>query len=95
MSAPAVAWLVMGWTLTASGARGQTPRGVAPKLADFRLDFAIPDAPAFTMLTVAPSNVLRPAEVRERLLWSSCWKCAGEGGAVSLRDGRRVIIVQQ
>jgi formylglycine-generating enzyme required for sulfatase activity len=34
-------------------------------------------------------------EVRERLLWSSCWKCAGEGGAVSLRDGRRVIIVQQ
>jgi hypothetical protein len=34
-------------------------------------------------------------EVRERLLWSSCWKCAGEGGAVSLRDGRRVVIVQQ
>ena len=33
--------------------------------------------------------------VRERLLWSSCWKCAGEGGAVSFRDGRRVVIVQQ
>ncbi len=35
------------------------------------------------------------SDVRERLLWSSCWKCAGEGGTVSLRDGRRVIIVQQ
>jgi hypothetical protein len=34
-------------------------------------------------------------EVRERLLWSSCWKCTGEGGTVSLRDGKRVIIVQQ
>ncbi|HEX9295778.1 MAG TPA: SUMF1/EgtB/PvdO family nonheme iron enzyme [Polyangiaceae bacterium] len=34
-------------------------------------------------------------EVRERLIWSSCWKCTGEGGTVSLRDGRRIIIVQQ
>jgi hypothetical protein len=34
-------------------------------------------------------------DVRERILWSSCWKCLGEGGAVSLRDGRRVVIVQQ
>jgi formylglycine-generating enzyme required for sulfatase activity len=34
-------------------------------------------------------------EVRERLIWSSCWKCTGEGGTISLRDGRRVIIVQQ
>jgi len=34
-------------------------------------------------------------EVRERLLWSSCWKCTGEGGTISLRDGRRIIIVQQ
>jgi formylglycine-generating enzyme required for sulfatase activity len=34
-------------------------------------------------------------DVRERLIWSSCWKCTGEGGTVSLRDGRRVIIVQQ
>jgi hypothetical protein len=34
-------------------------------------------------------------DVRERLIWSSCWKCTGEGGTVSLRDGRRIIIVQQ
>jgi formylglycine-generating enzyme required for sulfatase activity len=34
-------------------------------------------------------------EVRERLIWTSCWKCTGEGGTVSLRDGKRVIIVQQ
>jgi hypothetical protein len=35
------------------------------------------------------------AEIRERLIWSSCWKCQGEGGTVALRDGRRVVIVQQ
>jgi hypothetical protein len=34
-------------------------------------------------------------QIRERLLWSACWKCQGEGGTVSLRDGRRVVIVQQ
>jgi formylglycine-generating enzyme required for sulfatase activity len=44
---------------------------------------------------LGPFTLAYHPEVRERLLWSSCWKCAGEGGAVSLRDGRRVIIVQQ
>jgi hypothetical protein len=34
-------------------------------------------------------------EVRERIIWSSCWKCRGEEGTISLRDGRRIIIVQQ
>jgi hypothetical protein len=33
--------------------------------------------------------------VRERILWSSCWKCRGEEGTISLRDGKRIIIVQQ
>jgi hypothetical protein len=44
---------------------------------------------------VGPFVLAYHPEVRERLLWTSCWKCSGEGGAVSLRDGRRVIIVQQ
>jgi len=82
VSVPVVAWLVIGWTLTASGTRGQTPKGVAPKLADFRLDFAIPDAPAFTMLTVAPSNVLRPAEVRE--LGAAVSNFIGSGAAITI-----------
>jgi hypothetical protein len=34
-------------------------------------------------------------EVRERIIWSSCWKCRGEEGTISLRDGKRIIIVQQ
>jgi formylglycine-generating enzyme required for sulfatase activity len=34
-------------------------------------------------------------EIRERIIWSSCWKCQGEGGTVALRDARRVVIVQQ
>jgi hypothetical protein len=44
---------------------------------------------------VGPFVLAYHPEVRERLVWTSCWKCSGEGGAVSLRDGRRVIIVQQ
>ena len=44
---------------------------------------------------VGPFALAYHPDVRERLLWSSCWKCGGEGGTISLRDGRRVIIVQQ
>lgn len=47
------------------------------------------------MNDLGPFVLAYRSDVRERLLWSSCWKCAGEGGAISLRDGRRVIIVQQ
>lgn len=33
---------------------------------------------------------------RERLLWTSCWKCSGEGGAIVARDaGQRVVVIQQ
>ncbi len=31
---------------------------------------------------------------RKELRWSGCWSCAGEQGAVSLRDDGRVVIVQ-
>lgn len=31
---------------------------------------------------------------RKELRWSACWSCAGEQGAVSLRDDGRVVIVQ-
>jgi len=33
-------------------------------------------------------------DARERIHWSSCWKCSGEGGAVVARDeGKRVVII--
>jgi hypothetical protein len=47
------------------------------------------------MNDTGPFALAYHGEVRERLIWSSCWKCTGEGGTVSLRDGKRVIIVQQ
>lgn len=31
----------------------------------------------------------------EELLWSSCWGCGAEGGAISLREDGRVVIVQR
>ena len=31
---------------------------------------------------------------RERLVWTSCWRCSGEGGAVVARDdGQRVVVI--
>ena len=33
----------------------------------------------------------QPAEV----LWSACWSCAGEGGAVTMREDRTVVVVQR
>jgi hypothetical protein len=33
--------------------------------------------------------------IREKLLWSSCWRCPGEQGAIVLREGKRVVVVQQ
>jgi hypothetical protein len=56
--------------------------GVTPKLTDFRLDFAVPDAPAFTMLTVDPSNILRPAEVRE--LGAAVSNFIGSGASITI-----------
>lgn len=44
---------------------------------------------------VGPFVIAYNPKVRERLLWSSCWKCSGEGGAIALRDGRRVVVLQQ
>lgn len=36
------------------------------------------------------------ANARERLQWTSCWKCKGEGGAIVAKDsGKRVVVIQQ
>jgi hypothetical protein len=31
---------------------------------------------------------------KKRVTWSTCWECPGDQGAVELRDGRRVVVVQ-
>ncbi|MEO7096139.1 MAG: SUMF1/EgtB/PvdO family nonheme iron enzyme [Polyangiales bacterium] len=33
--------------------------------------------------------------LKKEILWSMCWGCAGEGGAVTYRDDHRVVIVQR
>jgi hypothetical protein len=30
---------------------------------------------------------------KKRVLWSTCWECSGEQGAVEFRDGKRLVIV--
>lgn len=36
------------------------------------------------------------ANARERLQWTSCWKCKGDGGAIVAKDsGKRVVVIQQ
>jgi hypothetical protein len=36
-----------------------------------------------------------PGAKDKRLMWTSCWQCPGEEGFVSVRDDRRVVIVQK
>lgn len=42
-----------------------------------------------------PIVLATQANVRKEIAWSTCWGCAGEGGAVTYRDDRRVVIVQR
>jgi hypothetical protein len=32
---------------------------------------------------------------RRELLWSTCWGCGGEGGAITLRDDATIVITQR
>src|SRR5688572_11574525 len=40
-------------------------RGVSPFVKDYKIDFAVPDAPAMKLLEVNESSILRPQTVRE------------------------------
>ncbi|MBX3208169.1 MAG: hypothetical protein KF764_24190 [Labilithrix sp.] len=53
----------------------------------FASSFLLLDDAAPVALAYEPSR-------RKELRWSTCWSCAGEQGAVSLRDDGRVVIVQ-
>lgn len=66
--ATARAWLsCVALALTAPSAAAQIVRatGVSPFVRDYRIDFAIPDAPAFKLLQTDESAILRPQTVRE------------------------------
>jgi hypothetical protein len=71
--------LVAITTLPSEG-RGQAPSAELAK--SFKLDFAIPDAPAFDLLEVDPSSVLRPTTVRELGLAVSDF--VGDGTALTI-----------
>lgn len=52
-------------------------------------------ASAFLMENeVSPIALAYEPRNRKELLWSACWGCAGEQGAVSLRDDHTVVVVQ-
>jgi len=52
-------------------------------------------ASSFLLLNdVAPVALAYEYGKRKELRWTTCWGCAGETGAVSFRDDRRVVIVQ-
>jgi len=49
----------------------------------------------FVMLgDVAPVALAYNPGKRRELQWTTCWGCSGEGGGVSFRDDRRIVIVQ-
>ena len=64
--------------------------------------YVLPDdayrvASSFLMLhDLAPVALAYDANARDkRLVWTSCWQCPGEEGFVSVREDRRVVIVQK
>ena len=42
-----------------------------------------------------PLAVLRTRTSRDELLWTACWSCAGESGAIRFNDLARIVIAQQ
>ena len=67
-------------TALSSEGRAQVPDSNLAR--SFKLDFAIPDAPAFELLEVDPSSVLRPTTVRELGLAVSDF--VGDGTALTI-----------
>ena len=52
-------------------------------------------ASSFLLLDyMAPVALAYEPSRRKELRWTTCWSCAGEHGAVSLRDDGRAVIVQ-
>ena len=43
----------------------------------------------------APIAVLRTRTSRDELLWSACWGCAGESGAIRFDEHAQIVVVQQ
>ncbi len=50
---------------TGAGAETLTAAAAADTAAKFRVNFTVPDAPAFDILDVVPGSILRPASVQE------------------------------
>jgi len=42
-----------------------------------------------------PIAIAYSAGSQRELLWSACWGCGGEGGAITYRDDARVAVVQR
>jgi len=77
--------------LVATGRSRAASLVVAFKIAQERAELAS----AFVMKhDVAPVVLAYDRRARKELYWSTCWKCPGEHGAVGLREGGRIAIVQ-
>ena len=67
MIRPGQLWRAAALIVVAHTARAQIVRdlSVSPFVKDYKVDFAIPDAPAFKLLEVDESAILRPQTVRD------------------------------
>ena len=43
----------------------------------------------------SPIAVAYHPDNQRELLWSTCWGCGGEGGAITFRDDARIVVVQR
>ncbi|MCZ7680445.1 MAG: hypothetical protein M5U28_17450 [Sandaracinaceae bacterium] len=77
---------------------------IAGRVADGALLAALYPMPDGTFLHAAsfvlegedaPFAVLRTRSSRSELLWTTCWGCVGEGGAIRFDEESRIVIAQQ
>ncbi len=81
--APSILSLIgLAWCAAAGPARAQIPGQPDSLIQKYRADYAVPDAPALTLLELDEGDLLRPSTVRELAVTLADF--TGSGGALQL-----------
>ena len=78
----ALSLIALGWCAAVGPALAQIPGQPDSLIQKYRADYAVPDAPALTLLELDEGNLLRPSTVRELAVVVSDF--TGSGGALQL-----------
>ncbi len=82
-----LAMLALSAPWGASGAQIVRAEGLSPFVKDYKVDFAIPDAPAFKLLDVDQSAILRPQTARDLVMALDGFRGSGNSFVVPRQLG--------